>query len=316
MWIPNPHTQLAFYEGSMTLWAIHQRLWSWNGYLAQTPETLMYWAFKLLGLQFFGNSVPFLLGLMSLWGGVSNVQHRCADAVERVCEGLERRSLYYDVMESLGICIFTQLDDYVCQGVLSHEIRSSSSLNTVSIDAKMTMSWFQQMGVLNNLIFMHTHQIVNEEQCRMGRGELWWSLFFVHDMQEVVRECTLLARLDSEYQKLAGVVVAMVMGFIDYECTFSTTTYMNTRLRNSLHEHLNLAVRMFGQLFYQNLQHWPSTMLSLNGSKSTRDVLLACLCACACAFLVSRIMHLRSVSGEILGNNRSDHSVVDFSVFS
>lgn len=34
------------------------------------------------------------------------------------------------------------------------------------------------------------------------------------------------------------------------------------------------------QLFYQNLQHWPSTMLSLNGSKSTRDVLLACLLAC------------------------------------
>lgn len=137
MWIPNPHTRLTFYEGSMTLWAIHQRLWSWNGYLAQTPETLMYWAFKLLGLRFLGNAVPFLLVLMSLWhwnllgGGVSNVQHQCADAVERVCERLERRSPYYDVMESLGICIFTQLDDYVCQGVFSQEIGSSSSLNTV-----------------------------------------------------------------------------------------------------------------------------------------------------------------------------------------
>lgn len=226
----------------------------------------MYWAFKLLGLQFFGNSVPFLLGLMSLWGGVSNVQHRCADAVERVCEGLERRSLYYDVMESLGICIFTQLDDYACQGVLSHEIRSSSSLNTVSIDANMTMSWFQQMGVLNNLTFMHMHQIVNGRTMPHGP---WRAMV-------IIILCPWHARLDSEYQKLVGVVVAMVMGFIDYECTFSTTTYMNTRLQSSLHEHLNLAVQMFVNCS-TNCSIVHSTMLSLNGSKSTRDVLLACV---------------------------------------
>ena len=90
----------------------------------------------------------------------------------------------------------------------------------------------------------------------------------------------LLAISVSEHQKLAGVVVVMVMvmvmGFIEDECTFSTITYMNARLQNSPHEHLDLTVQIFVNCC-NNCSIVHSTMLLLNGSKSSRDTLLACV---------------------------------------
>ena len=121
----------------------------------------------------------------------------------------------------------------------------------------------------------------------------------------------LLASSVSEYQKLVGLVVVMVMGVSEHECTFSTTTYMNTRLRNSLHEHRNLTVQMFVNRS-TNCSIVHSTMLSLNGSKSSRDASIVCMRMCIACFKD----HLRSVSGEILGNNQSNPSVVGLSVFS
>lgn len=171
MWIPNPYTRLTFYEGSMTLWAIHQRLWSWNGYLAQTPGTLTTSSLQVIGtkilLKFcaFPTSAYELVHHNFLERGVSNVQHRCGIKSMRGV-GTKVPLLWCDGV-TWNMYIHT-IGWLWMPRSLSQEIRSSSILNTVSIDANMTMSWFQQMGILNNLTFMHMHQNVNEEQMPHG----------------------------------------------------------------------------------------------------------------------------------------------------
>jgi hypothetical protein len=40
------------------------------------------------------------------------------------------------------------------------------------------------------------------------------------------------------------------MGFVEDERTFSTLTFMKTRLQNHICEHLDLVVKMFAQAFY------------------------------------------------------------------
>jgi hypothetical protein len=50
--------------------------------------------------------------------------------------------------------------------------------------------------------------------------------------------------------KVAGLVVVQILGFVKYEKTFSTLTFMKTRLWNYLCEHLDILVRMFTQPFH------------------------------------------------------------------
>jgi hypothetical protein len=50
--------------------------------------------------------------------------------------------------------------------------------------------------------------------------------------------------------KVAKLTMVQIMGFVEDERTFSTLTFMKTRLQNSLCEHLDLVVCMYVQPFY------------------------------------------------------------------
>jgi hypothetical protein len=50
--------------------------------------------------------------------------------------------------------------------------------------------------------------------------------------------------------KVTKLAVVQIMGFVKDEKTFSTLTFMKTRLWNRLCEHLDIVVRMFTQPFY------------------------------------------------------------------
>lgn len=303
MWIPNPYTRLTFYEGSMTLWAIHQRLWSWNGYLAQTPGTLTTSSLQVIGtkilLKFcaFPTSAYELVHHNFLERGVSNVQHRCGIKSMRGV-GTKVPLLWCDGV-TWNMYIHT-IGWLWMPRSLSQEIRSSSILNTVSIDANMTMSWFQQMGILNNLTFMHMHQNVNEEQ--MLHGPYMESYGDHNSLSMTCKKLSmnaLLAISVSEYRKLAGVVVVMVMGFIEDECTFSTITYciwtlnFKTALMSiwtSRSECLSIVV--------------PIAALPIRRcfcSIEANQVEIHCLLVCMCMCIVCFKYRLRSVPGDILG---------------
>jgi hypothetical protein len=50
--------------------------------------------------------------------------------------------------------------------------------------------------------------------------------------------------------KMTKLAVIQIMGFVENERTFSTCTFMKTRLWNHLCEHLDMVVQMFAQPFY------------------------------------------------------------------
>jgi hypothetical protein len=53
-----------------------------------------------------------------------------------------------------------------------------------------------------------------------------------------------------EFMKMAKLAINQIMGFMEDERTFSTLTFMKTRLHNHMYEHLDLVVQMFTQPFY------------------------------------------------------------------
>jgi hypothetical protein len=63
---------------------------------------------------------------------------------------------------------------------------------------------------------------------------------------------TLLASKLSEFVKVAEVAVVTLLGSVEDECTFSTLSYMKSKVRNNLDDHLDLVVYMFGQSFFAN----------------------------------------------------------------
>jgi hypothetical protein len=67
--------------------------------------------------------------------------------------------------------------------------------------------------------------------------------------KKLTSNALLCARL-SEFIKVVELVVVQIMGFVEDERTFSTLTFMKTRMWNRLCEHLDLVVRMFAQPFY------------------------------------------------------------------
>ncbi len=71
-------------------------------------------------------------------------------------------------------------------------------------------------------------------------SKLWNKLF---------RNALLCAQL-SKFMNIAKLVVVQIMGSVEDEKTFSTLTFMKTKLQNQLCEHLNLVVCMFAQPFY------------------------------------------------------------------
>jgi hypothetical protein len=56
--------------------------------------------------------------------------------------------------------------------------------------------------------------------------------------------------------KVAKLVMVQIMGFVENARTFSTLTFMKTRLWKRLYEHLDLVVCMFAQMIY-NVDSFP-----------------------------------------------------------
>jgi hypothetical protein len=62
--------------------------------------------------------------------------------------------------------------------------------------------------------------------------------------------------ISSKYIKLVEIVVIQVLGFVENERTFSTISFIESRLQNQLSTHLNIFIRFYSQLFFI-LQNFP-----------------------------------------------------------
>jgi hypothetical protein len=53
-----------------------------------------------------------------------------------------------------------------------------------------------------------------------------------------------------EFFRLVELVIVMVLGSVEDERTFSTLTFMKSKLRNHLTTHFDLVVKMYAQDFF------------------------------------------------------------------
>jgi hypothetical protein len=50
--------------------------------------------------------------------------------------------------------------------------------------------------------------------------------------------------------KLAEITIVQMLGLMEDECTFSTLSFMKSKLRNHFNEHLHIVVEMYSQTFF------------------------------------------------------------------
>jgi hypothetical protein len=49
---------------------------------------------------------------------------------------------------------------------------------------------------------------------------------------------------------LAKIAIVQIIGLVEDECTFNTLSFMKSKLKNRLTNHLDLVIHMFSQHFY------------------------------------------------------------------
>jgi hypothetical protein len=78
----------------------------------------------------------------------------------------------------------------------------------------------------------------------------------------------------NEFMKVAKLTMVQIMGSMEDERTFSTLTFMKTRLHNRLCEHLDLVVCMYVQPFYTvDTFHYHNVITTWIEKKTQRGLL-------------------------------------------
>jgi hypothetical protein len=79
--------------------------------------------------------------------------------------------------------------------------------------------------------------------------QLWWTL-----------EASCILRYSFlEFLKLVKIAIVQMLGLVEDEQTFSTISFMKSKLKNHLNEHLNIVMGMYTQTFY-SLNTFPYDM--------------------------------------------------------
>jgi hypothetical protein len=178
-----------------------------------------------------------------------SVKVQCAEAARQIISELEKRFPAVELMDALGVVYPqywvspTAVDTFLQHlDVLKRWFGMPKRLKRdfivpalINAQRLAEQSSFFKLSMLNNAQWAVEHNFGVNPLSR-----LWKKL----------SSNALLASKLSEFLKIAKVVAVTVMGSVEDECTFSTLSYMKSKVRNNLDDHLDLVVRMFGQSFY------------------------------------------------------------------
>jgi hypothetical protein len=203
-------------------------------------------------------------------GVVASVKGQCRDAAELLIGELEKRFPVSDLMNSLAI-VFPQFwlqsnsDELFGLhmktlrghfGVVRHFNRGSKEEpQMVQVDPILdarTLGY--QTSLFKLTMKSNSKGAMEEPRDRNPLTKLW----------QKVSQNTLMTQRLSEFIKVAEIAVTAVLGSVEDERTFSTLAFMKSKLRNRLGSHLDTAVKMFSQPFYNQesfpyslaLTHW------------------------------------------------------------
>ena len=94
----------------------------------------------------------------------------------------------------------------------------------------------------------HAHAAMEESRDENPLTKVW---------VRIGQNALMLSRL-SEYFKVAKIAIAAVLGSVEDERTFSTLSFMKSKLRNRLRGHMDTCVKLFSQSFF-TLETFPIT---------------------------------------------------------
>ena len=105
-----------------------------------------------------------------------------------------------------------------------------------------------QMSFFKLTMKSHAHAAMEEPKDENPLTKVW---------VRIGKNALMLSHL-LEYIKVAEIVVAAVLGSVEDERTFSTLSFMKSKLRNRLGGHMDTCVNLFSQSFF-TLETFPVT---------------------------------------------------------
>jgi hypothetical protein len=189
---------------------------------------------------------------------LGEVQRQLTSAAKQLIEELEKRFPHQEVMCALGIC-YPQywLNDTFEATYPGHIATLKSFYGTakklwVPVDAETedAEEWVPPPLDIRNLELQSSFfkiTMISNAQAAMAlpmtenpMSRLW---------RKLSSNALISAKL-SEFMKVAEIAHVQVLGSVEDERTFSSLSFLKSKLRNRLTTHLDLVVRMFAQDFY------------------------------------------------------------------
>ena len=199
-----------------------------------------------------------------LASAVSSVKAQCRDAVEMLVLELDIRFSEVELMNSLGIVFPQYWIQPNCDEFFSFHVKTlrshfgvvrSVNFGTVDapdcqqvdplLDGRLLML---QMSLFKLTMKSNAHAAMEEPRDENPLIKVW---------VRIGQNALMLSRL-SEYIKVAEIAVAVVLGSVEDERTFSTLSFMKSKLRNRLGGHVDTCVKLFSQSFF-TLETFPLT---------------------------------------------------------
>jgi hypothetical protein len=195
---------------------------------------------------------------------LGEVQRQLTSTTKQLIEELEKRFPHQEVMCALGICYLQYwLNDTFEATYPGHIAKLKSFYGTakklwVHVDAKTEddEEWVLPPLDICNLELQSSFlkiTMISNAQAAMAlpmtenpMSQLW---------RKLSSNALISAKL-SEFMKVAEIAHVQVLGSVEDERTFSSLSFLKSKLRNRLTTHLDLVVRMFAQDFY-TLNNFP-----------------------------------------------------------
>ena len=195
---------------------------------------------------------------------VSSVKAQCRNAAKMLGLELDVRFPEVELMNLLGIVFPQYWIEPNCDDLFSLHVKTLHShfgvacfVNFGTVDAPVCRQvdplldgrlLMLQMSLFKLTMKSHAHAAMEEPRDENPLTKVW---------VRIGQNTLMLSRL-LEYIKVAEIAIAVVLGSVEDERTFSTLSFMKSKLRNRLGGHMDTCVKLFSQSFF-TLETFPIT---------------------------------------------------------
>jgi len=207
------------------------------------------------------------------------VKGQCRDAAEMLSLELDSRFPEVELMNALGVVFPQYWMQANCEDLFALHVKTLKAhfgiVRQVNFGSPKELDYQQvdplldgkllalQMSLFKLTMKSHAEGAMQEPRDQNPLTKLWL---------RIGQNALMLNRL-SEFFKVAEIAITAVLGSVANERTFSTLSFMKSKLRNRLVGHVDTCVKLFSQDFF-TLQTFPinKAVISWREERSRRGV--------------------------------------------